>query len=291
MSPVKQIPIGSIATRAMLVDLDVSFWEGFRRDKKISGEVADKYRTEGNYNKRLVPKEHLKDLTTALHTVVKIHKQMTLPWANSGARIISSELVLKYRDAMQKAIQAFDSAKTEFVQRYSWIMDDKAVTDLSFDAEEWPENIASKYGIAICYFPVPQGSDLRIDLSKDALTVIQKSINTDQQSRVENAVLDIANRVRQMVGRMVERLNEYKPPKNGGKAEGTFRDSLVSNIAELADLLPGLNITGDPKIDAMAAELKALATVKPDVLRDDEKQRLKTAKQAKEILDRVSDFI
>src|SRR3990167_1626850 len=104
MSPVKQIPIGSIATRAMLVDLTIHFWSSFGRDEKISDEVAGKYNTEGNYNKRLISRDALKSLYAAYTLVSNTHKRLTLPWSNTGARIISSGLVIQYRDEMTKAI-------------------------------------------------------------------------------------------------------------------------------------------------------------------------------------------
>jgi len=95
---------------------------------------------------------------------------------------------------------------------------------------------------------------------------------------------------------MVDTLNDYKPAvvekgKTKKKAESTFRDSLVTNVADLGKLLPSLNVTGDPRIDAIATEMLKLSAVSPDSLRDDDKARAATVNAADAILSKVSDFI
>ena len=64
-------------------------------------------------------------------------------------------------------------------------------------------------------------------------------------------------RVYDAVGRMAERLSTYEPSSAEDNAKNTFRDSLVYNVVELADLLPSLNITDDQRLTDLAKRLKA----------------------------------
>jgi hypothetical protein len=43
-----------------------------------------------------------------------------------------------------------------------------------------------------------------------------------------------------------------------GEKGSTFRSSLISNIRDLAEVMPGLNITNDPQLDALAAKAMQL---------------------------------
>ena len=286
--------VGALATRAMLVDLDIHFWNGHKRDQAISDEVAAKHNTDGSYNKRLIPKAELKELWSCLGECASTHKHYTLPWSDSGDRIISAEAFFTYQQAMRKVIDKYNAAADAFAAKYkSLVAHAKATENHSFDPAHYPTDteIRARYGVDIKYRPVPVGADLRINMSDDALSAVRASINEDQQARIQVAIQNIADRVNDVVGKMAVRLREYKPSTDDSKAEHSFRDSLVDNVKELADLLPALNITGDPKIEAMAAALKELAKVKPYVLRSDERVREKTAKAAEKILTKVSDFI
>ena len=75
----------------------------------------------------------------------------------------------------------------------------------------------------------------------------------------------------------LDALRAYVPPANGSRAYGIFRNSVVENVLQLADLIPQINITGSEKIKELARQLSQLSEVEPQVLRDDGIQRERTA--------------
>jgi hypothetical protein len=90
---------------------------------------------------------------------------------------------------------------------------------------------------------------------------------------------------------MATRLGNYKRDADG-KVEGTFRDSVVTNIREVLNLVPALNLTGDLNIAAFADVVQVeLANVSPNTLRDDDAIREATIRKAEIIAKQMSEFI
>ena len=82
-----------------------------------------------------------------------------------------------------------------------------------------------------------------------------------------------------------QRLQAYKVTEEG--VEHPFRDSVVTNLVKLVDVLPKLNVTGDPELERLASEVRAALLVDPQELRKSESIRSETAKAATAICDRM----
>jgi hypothetical protein len=59
----------------------------------------------------------------------------------------------------------------------------------------------------------------------------------------------------------------------------------------LVDVLPKLNVTGDPELERLAAEVRASLLVDPQELRKSESIRSETAKAASAIAGRMSAYM
>jgi hypothetical protein len=93
---------------------------------------------------------------------------------------------------------------------------------------------------------------------------------------------------------MVERLKNYSPPTGKGKGQMgvNFQDSTVYNIKELADILPALNLTGDPRLVELQVQLEdELVAYSPEILKSDAKARSDTARKAEKIYAKVKGFL
>jgi len=73
--------------------------------------------------------------------------------------------------------------------------------------------------------------------------------------------------------------------------DAIFRDSLVGNVKDFVDILPALNLTGDPELSAAVLEVKEkLVCYSPDTLRDQETERARAAATADEIARRMAAY-
>ena len=69
------------------------------------------------------------------------------------------------------------------------------------------------------------------------------------------------------------------------------RDSVVTNLVKLVDVLPKLNVTGDPELERLAAQVRASLLVDPQELRESESVRSETAKNATAIAQRMAAYM
>jgi hypothetical protein len=99
---------------------------------------------------------------------------------------------------------------------------------------------------------------------------------------------DVWHHMRDVVGKMAERLRAYDPNK---PADAPFRDSLVGNISDLLDVLPSLNLTDDPAVAKFSADMRALVEVDAQTLRDNYFVREDVAQRAETIYNAMAAFI
>ena len=69
------------------------------------------------------------------------------------------------------------------------------------------------------------------------------------------------------------------------------RDSVVTNLVKLVDVLPKLNVTGDPELERLASQVRASLLVDPQELRKSESIRSETAKNAAAIASRMAAYM
>ena len=94
---------------------------------------------------------------------------------------------------------------------------------------------------------------------------------------------DLWSRLREVVSHMVDRLNE---------PESRFHATLVTNIFDLVELLPRLNVTDDPELSRFAEEARQkLCTYTAHDLKKHELLRVVTATEAAGIVFRMDEAI
>ncbi|CCF19140.1 conserved exported protein of unknown function [Pseudorhizobium banfieldiae] len=298
MTPIAPAATASLSTRAMLVSLSISQWSGRRLDREITDEVNQQHNAAadaGRYNKLLLPKEALEPIVKIVSATRTDFLTRTLPWMDNGSRIMAAEAYLAHMGWIRQQKVKFDDAVNDFLAKYPGYVNDARVRlNGMFKDEDYPDvdTLRAKFSLDCKVMPVPSSSDFRVDMSEAQASIIRADIEEQLTKATTAAVQDVYKRVADVAGRMVERLNAYKPAKGkGDKAEGIFRDSLVENVRDLIKILPALNITGDPKLAAMAEQLKPLAEYDASVLREDEGKRRDVAAEAQSILDTVSGFL
>jgi hypothetical protein len=75
---------------------------------------------------------------------------------------------------------------------------------------------------------------------------------------------------------MSARMTEYNEAADGNKPR--LYDSMITNIVEIVDVLPKLNIAGETELDRMASEIRNSLVVDPRGLRKSETVRSDAAK-------------
>ena len=274
----------SIATSAVLVDLNISMWTARKLDKAVSKEIdVDKHTTVsgGNYNKHLLAGSgQLARISKLASEIRDWHTRQTLPWSDTGTRLLPTANLFDYKERLGHYESEFNNAVSEFLVDYPQIVTMMAYNlGRLFDRAEYPdaEQIKAKFGLRHTIMPVPESGDFRVDIADDIKAKMKTDYEDAYAGRLDSAVGDAWSRLHTTLKHMAERL--------GGNSKKIFRDSLIDNALELTTLLTKLNITKDPNLESARVELeKTLVGVSAEDLRESSGLRSEVASKVTEIM-------
>jgi hypothetical protein len=277
----------SLASSAMLTELNISVWTGRKKDRRESKEVANQnYADLGvvSVNKMLLGDcDKLKAINELRGKIRNhIHYPMTMPWSDSGLRLLPTAVYFDYNQQMGEAINAFDALVDEFIDDYDFAVS-RAQAKLGnlFVRDDYPtsEQIRNKFGVSVNYTPLPDAGDFRVDIGNEASTQLKAEYDKFYSDQLSKAMGDVWKRMHTALSNMSDKLTD----SNGKKQ--VFRDTLVSNALSMVDLLSTCNVTGDSQMEAMRQRLEStLRGVTPEGLRDDEFLRAETKSKVDDIL-------
>jgi hypothetical protein len=289
---------GLLSSRAMLAGLSIRQWTARRLDKRVTEEVRQAHGASldaGRYNKALVAKDSLAAIVSAANAARTAHYDRTLPWLDDGARILPAAGYIAYTEQLRTVRGDFESAVEAFVSNYPVFVDDaKSRLNGLFNADDYPHasDIRNRFAFAVRILPMPDARDFRVQLADGQADQIRQEVETATREALDHAMRDAWQRIAETVGRMVDRLNAYRPAIGGNKAEGIFRDSLVDNVRELVALLPSFNLTADQALDSITRRMESeLCQHGADDLRESDALRADTAKAAESIMADVAAYL
>lgn len=274
---------------AMLVCLNVSQWTARKYDRAVSDSTAAKYGAKlgsGRFNKVLVAKEAILNVTKAVGAARTFFHKNTLAWNDDGTRILPAANFETFSSKMRELRADFDAQVARFCDSYPALRT-AAKNDLGemYNELDYPETwrIRGKFNFDIAVLPTPSSDDFRITLQEEDMQAIREDLEARTKKILEEATLDLWRRLHGVVERMVDRLSD---------PDAVFRDSLVENVRELVGLLPRLNITGDADLEHLRKEAEAkLAKYDPDNLRDSKTIRASVVQDAKDLMGKMAGYM
>ena len=274
----------NVSEIAILSSLHISQWEARKYDKKISAKVAKDYGTDskaGRYNKVLIAREALKAIQSEINGLRDYHKTMTVPWNHAEDMLPVSRLE-EYDIETEKRISNIEALADEFETNYpSYIEQAEIELNTMFDLADYPPQdlIRSKFSVRIEKKPVPSAGDFRFKLANEKMEQLKENLKKQNDLKLKNAMAELWNRLYEPVKHMAEVL--ATPDKN-------FHKTLISNITDVCNVLPDLNMVGDTDLEKLRQEiLEKLTKYDSDELRLDVISRKETANAAKGIMDKI----
>jgi len=271
----------TLQASAMLVKMTIREWRPYRKDRRVAEKVDEEFHTDGtagNYNKRLLGKATMKPITSLISRIRSEHKRFTHPWCFDGMDMLPSKLYLDYTQFMRNMPELLKAAaRTVASQLPIHIANERNRLGAMFDISEYPtqEEFVDAFGIDLAFFPVPDTGHFLVDLQQDDKERIENDLKKTLASTQADALRSLYDRVLYFVDRVHDRLSD---------PENIFRDSLVNNLEQLVEVLPGLNLFNDPLIEQIGDEIRTKLLIDPQTLRTDMKVRREVANAAFDIM-------
>ena len=280
----------SIASKAMVLNLQIGIWQGYRLDKEASAKVtrdAGASTDAARVNKHLVPKEALAPVVTASNAVRTHFYAKTLPWKDNGDRLLTRAMYMDFIQEHGALMKAFEDAVSDFLTTAYPAARDQAefrMGDL-FKSDDYPSpgQLRQRFYINLDIDAVTEAGDFRVALDQEHADSVRSQMEQAMHSRIGRAMQDVYMRLSDVVGHFAKKM---------GDSKAVFRDSTITNIEELVDLIPGLNVLDDPQLTALGEDIRAkLMGLDPKDLRKNPEVRSQAAKDAEVIMERMAGFM
>lgn len=278
-----------LSDRALLVQLNVSQWTARKLDKKASKEVAatnGAAREAGNYNKKLLP---MSDSLANIHTMTgDIRREFyanTLPWGLENTHMLPTANYLSFMTTFRKRKSEWQAVVNKFLGDYPYLQTNaQRFLGKLYDPADYPDvnDLRHKFSMDLVVMPVPT-NDFRVQLADDELSNIHADIQRRVQESSGLAMKEAWQRLYSHVKLMSERL---------GNTEGRLYDSLFDNAIELCRILPRLNFSDDPNLEAMRQEVETkLVSHSKEAIKGSPVLRKQVADEAADIMARMGAFM
>ena len=283
-----------LSNKVMLITLNISCFTGQRVDANASEDIASRHATTaseaGNYSKQIISKHSLKAIRVVANTARQVHYERTLPWSDTGSRILSVIGYGDYANHIANLREMFNREIDAFLDVYPRLIEEarRRLNGL-FDADDYPDisTMRGRFRMSTNATPLPSSKNWFLQLADDTMNELRASNEARLNENLEAAVRDTYKRVAEVTSTMATKLQAYDPENK----QGVFRDSLVENVREITNLLPSLNITNDAHLAAITDEMRrTLCAIEPGVLRQDPKMRGEVAVAATSIYDKLKGF-
>ena len=282
---------------ALLVRLKIGVYSGNKVDQELSTKIQDQEGALSNAGRwiknTLADAEQVKKLKANAQAARNLNYSYTLPWDAKGDRILPTTMFKQHTEEMQALQEEQVILKDDLKRDYQNIIARaKIVLGNSYDEDDYPavHELLDKFYFDIHYHKISDpDTDFRIKLQEDDKDQIRESMRDLHARTLKKAHKELWGRCHQVISKMVERLGT-ETLSNGATRPKIFKDTIVSNIEDLCQLLDNLNITNDPDLAMIGQEIRhAIIGTEPDELRKNDVVRTEVKAQAERIQGEIED--
>jgi hypothetical protein len=262
---------------ACLCELNISTWTARKLDRKASKEVKDNKGAMSDdaarVNKNLMAgMDNLKNITDYVAATRVEFYRMTLPWSDSGQRLIPMMQFFELKRWIDERETEFTNLVANFLIEYPTLISAQAFQlGTLFSRAEYPsvEEITDKFRFNVTFLPLPTSGDFRIDAPREVVSALEQEYVNIMDARVKATNQELWGRLHATLTHMSERLGRDESGK-----KNVFRDTMLENAVELCDLLKRLNVTNDPDLERARAYIESkLLGVEAKELREEDSIR------------------
>lgn len=266
---------------AALVYLSIGMPGQTRTDKTASHQVEEDNETQAGRArvvKRLYSKNTIGALQAAAQQVRVAHYRCSFPFDDTGGRLVPLALLSRYTEEVGEKIRLFELEAQKFGAAYQeqMLLEQERLGKL-FKPGDYPTNPLAGTFAAFTVRPCPDSAFESAMWGEEQLEMVRQQAQDDVERGIATAMRDAFDRIKTVVGKLVEKLSI---------PDAIFRDSLLNNVSDLADVLDSLNILQDHRLDACVRSMRDML-VSPDVVRSNSAVRSDLAAKGAALLSQL----
>lgn len=255
--------MSSIRNTTLLYRPSLSIWTARKLDKTVSADLNSAQGAvagAANVHKQLLPdSSELLSVQKWANSFRTFIYTSTSPWDDSGWRIRSAAKHMEFMAEVGDRIAEGDLLVDAFVQAYMQeVVKAEVALGHMFQRSDYPgeQEVRTKFRFLVDVMPMSSADDFRVvdGVPKDEVDKLVKVAQSATEARIAEAMKEAYQRLYTVVAKMANTLEQY-----GAGTMKKFNDSLVENISEIVGVMPALNLTGDPKLAALAKDAEQLA--------------------------------
>jgi len=281
-----EISAPSISSSSMLVELSISVWTARKKDRAATADLLNMNhasKSAGAFNKNLLADcEELVAIQKFATNTRTMHYNMTIPWSDSGLRLLPTAKYFDYHKQMTQLQVEFDRLVQKFLSAYDWeVAQVHAKLGNLFNRDEYPttDTVRDKFAFRLSYIPVPDAGDWRVDMESSAQEALRQQYAAFYQEQMERAMRDLWERLHNELERFIRQLGTSEDGKKGRIFDGT-----IEHVRHLADMLEHCNFTDDPNLQLAQRRLTSTLAgvcredlVNNEAFREDTKKAMEDA--------------
>jgi exonuclease VII large subunit len=278
----------TIASSAMLVELSISVWTGKKKDKAASDDVTrlnNAQKGVASVSKRLLGDcAELDAIQKFAANVRTLHYSATMPWSDSGLRLLPTSQYFKYQKQITALRDEFARLVEVFLRAYAWeITQAQAKLGHLFVVSEYPneDELRKKFRFNMTYIPLPEAGDWRVDMEREAQDALREQYQAAFTAQLKGAMDDIWQRLHTTLSTLSRQLSDQT---EDGKTPKIYA-SVFDRANEIIDMMETCNITNDMNMQLMQKRLKlAFRGVTVENVKDDANLRRETKRTIDEAI-------
>lgn len=284
-----------LSSKALLVKLTIRRAALTRKDQALTDQIQ----AQQNDQSLTVLTKLFRDKNGPVYQIMQkvgevytYHKDNTLPWVDSGPRLLPSSQYMDYTSEMRQRIAVVDTMLRQWMPQYDLLVD----ADVKYrnggqltgraHANDYPtaSEFQHRMSFDLRFQPMPDQSHFLFDLSEDDTKAFDDAINEAARLAKADAISRMLDPLKHLVAKL------QTPIDNDGSV---FRDSAIQNIVEGCKAARRLMLDDTPELKAEIDTLENMAVsyaFGAVALRNSPDTREAAAKRLAEVADKMAAF-
>jgi hypothetical protein len=283
-----------LSERCMVGRLSIGVVQTRKFDAEITQDFLDSKNADpdaARVNKLLLNGVAVKDINQCARAAREFFNARTCPWRFEGQGIFLAADVEELITKMDEYQEQFERLVDKFVDDYPTEIENakKRLRGGLFKIEDFPppERVREKFMFHFELEPAPSRMSLPTFDDKELNERVQELVTEGADKMLSYAQDEAWHRVYGRVKHLVEQLRNIDAEKSK-----RLYESSLTNIKDLVELLPHLNLIGDPKLTKLGKDIdKRLLVFTRDDLKENPDARRTTIEEADKMLAQIGQVI